>query len=252
MIELSWADFKSRIDNRSLRFDAHEDAENYYLAASDASVIFTCSLAKDSSTDTQDYEDNYAASANQQLGALDPDTGMIATTPKWAPLGWLQVYHEIEFKTSQLNSIHDKGFDNVDTGFSSIKFYDAAGDELTIQADIDTDCVRTEYDFMPDHDYAIKSGMVAQISSPNEPVYLWALGAPGLANIPFCDGGINLEFIDGKTLVGLDGTAATILYYSHPKLGDGAGTNKIRFIVRHSAGFKHRIQAIFEYFKAAS
>jgi hypothetical protein len=210
-------------------------------------------LSLDGSTD---YEGNSTAhwllliDGEVSIKQKDPDTGMLSTTPKWAPVGWVQRFHEIEFKTSQTNSIHDKTWQNVDTGFSSIKFYNAAGDEITDQGVIDTDCVRTEYDFMPPFDYAIKSGMIAQITPPDSAVYLWAIGAPGIANIDFCNGGINLEFVAARSLVGLEGTAATVLYYSHPLLGPGAGTNKVRFIVRHSAGLKHRIQVILEYFAA--
>jgi hypothetical protein len=182
------------------------------------------------------------------LDQEDPDTGGAAVSPKWAPDGWHQVYHEVEFQTAKLNSIHDKKFDDTDHGYSTIKFYDASDVELTTQGSIDTDCVKTVYDFMPTHDYAIKSGQLAQITSPASAVYVWALAAPGLADTVFSTGGINLEFVGPKTLVGLDGVAATILEYSHPQLGDGAGTNKIRFIARHNAGFQHRIQVIFEYF----
>jgi len=179
----------------------------------------------------------------------DSDTAGIATSPRWAPQGWHQVYHEIEFQTSKLNSIHDHNWQDQDTGYSSTKFYDAQGQELTTQETIDTDCVESHYDFMPTFSIGIKSGKIAQIVTPNVPVYLWAIGAPGILDICFCNGGINLEFVGSKELVGLDGTGATILPYSHPQLGDGMGTNKIRFIVRHPAGFKHRIQAIFEYYR---
>lgn len=181
---------------------------------------------------------------------VDPDTGMVSISPKWAPAGWLQVYHEIEFKTSQIGSVHDKDKDNVDLGFTTLKFFDVNDVELTDQNVIDTDCVLTQIDFMPDHDYSIKSGQIAQIESPTSPLYVWAFAAPGIANTIFCEGGINLEYVGPKTLVGLDGTAASRLNYSHPQLGAGAGTNKIRFICRHNAGLKHRIQIIFEYFAA--
>ncbi len=183
----------------------------------------------------------------------DPNTGGLLLTPKFAPPGWRQQYFETEFESSKLNSIHEKNAANVDIGFSSLKFFDAADVELTDQLDIDASCVMTQLDWMPTHDYAIKSGFVAQIQSPAENLYVWVQGvvlpaAYGGAQATFAEGGINLMFMDAKTLVGLDGVSATVLYYAHPQLGPGVGTNKLRMIVRHSAGFRHRLQFVLEIF----
>jgi hypothetical protein len=189
-----------------------------------------------------------------RIAQVDPDTLGLPTSPKFAPDGWHQQYFETEFETSKLDSIHEKDWENVDIGFSSLKFYDAAGDELTTQGEIDTDCVRTDLLWMPDSDYSIKSGFIAQMVVPESNVYVWALGADldaayGGPQAVFADGGMNLRYIDARTRAGLDGVAATIMHYSHPTLGAGAGTNRIRFVVRHPAGFKHRLQAVMEIFR---
>lgn len=252
-MKLLWADFKTIIDAKSIAIQVDSRPEVYYLKSFDGPMLYETSVLKNGGADQTEFEADYLPTANgvaskTEVRQADPDTLGLSTTPKWAPQGWSQVYHEFEFKTSQLNAIHDKGVDGLDKGFTTAKFFKANGDEITTQGALDTDCVRTEITFMPNHDYAIKSGMVAQITSPSEAVYLWAL-APlselGMADKVFCDGGINLEFVDSKNLVGLDGTAATMM----PYMG-GVGANRIRFIVRHSAGFKHRVQCILEYFKA--
>lgn len=252
-MKLIWSDFKTIIDAKSIAIQVDSRPVVYYLKSFDGPMLYETSVLKDGGADQTEFEADYLPTANgvaskTEVRQSDPDTLGLSMTPKWAPQGWSQVYHEIEFKTSQLNAIHDKSVSNVDNGYTTAKFYNAAGTELTVQGDLDTDCVMTVIDFMPTHDYAIKSGQVAQITSPTTPVYLWAL-APlselGMDDKVFCDGGINLEFVDSKNLVGLDGTAATML----PYMG-GIGANKIRFIIRHDAGLKHRIQAILEYYKA--
>ena len=252
-MKLLWADFKTIIDAKSIAIQVDSRPVVYYLKAFDGPMLYETSVLKDGGADQIEFEADYLPTANgvaskTEVRQSDPDTLGLSMTPKWAPQGWSQVYHEFEFKTSQLNAIHDKGVDGNDKGFTTAKFFKADGTEITTQGDLDTLCVRTEITFMPNHDYAIKSGMIAQITSPTTPVYLWAL-APlselGMDDKVFCDGGINLEFVEGKRLVGLDGTAATML----PYMG-GIGANKIRFIIRHDAGLKHRIQAILEYYKA--
>jgi hypothetical protein len=193
--------------------------------------------------------------------AIDPDTGGVRLTPKFAPDGWHQQYFETEFETSKPNSIHEKDWKNVDIGFSSLKFYDDEDNELVqgelsnedYQALLNTACVRTDLSWMPDHDYAIKSGFIAQRVVPEDNVYIWALGvdlpeAYGGPQACFAEGGLNLIYVDARTRAGLDGVSPTIMYYSHPQLGDGMGTNRIRFVVRHPAGYKHRLQAVMEIF----
>lgn len=193
-----------------------------------------------------------------ELAHADPETGGVKLTPKFAPDGWHQQYFETEFETCTQNSIHEKLWTDLDIGFSSLKFYKmVSGEEVecTDQADIDANCIRTDLLWMPTYDYAIKSGFIAQKQVPSENIYVWAMGGDidavyEIPATPFAEGGINLQYQDARTRSGLDGVSATMMYYSHPALGAGKGTNRIRFVCRHSAGFKHRIQAVFELFVA--
>jgi len=175
----------------------------------------------------------------------DPDTNGIAFSPKWAPDGWHQCLHETEFETSKLGSIHEKDHNGDDLNWSTVKFYDLAMNELTTQGAIDTDCVWSVYDWMPTMDYAVKAGQVAQLETPADNVYFWAVGLPDVMPKMFADGGINLRFVAPRDPIGLSGVAATVLPYN-----GGMGTNKIRFKFYHPAGFKHRIQLIWEIFRA--
>jgi hypothetical protein len=189
----------------------------------------------------------------------DTSTGGLKLTPKFAPDGWQQQYFETEFETcnSGADSIHEKNWLNVDIGYSSLKFYKVVEEEeveCTDQTDIDAHCIRTDLLWMPPCDYAILRGKIAQKVVPSENCYVWGLGADldaayGGPQSVFAEGGINLTYLDSRTQVGMEGVSATILYYVHPQLGAGAGTNRIRFVVRHPVGFRHRLQIIFGLFR---
>jgi hypothetical protein len=234
----------------------------------DIEIVFKASLSQSEITTlnqlVQDHNSNASFSSDPltvTISEKDPDTGGIRLTPKFAPDGWHQQYFETEFETSKPNSIHEKDWHNVNIGFSSLKFYDDEDNELVqgqlsdqdYQALLDTDCVRTDLLWMPDHDYAIKSGFIAQRVVPEPNVYIWALGVDlaeqyGGPQAVFAEGGLNLCYVDARTRAGLDGVSPTIMYYEHPQLGAGQGTNRIRFVVRHPAGFKHKLQAVMEIF----
>lgn len=212
-----------------------------------------------------------------EISDKDGDTDGIKVTTKYAPDGFYQRLHEIEFTTSTVGgAIHDKDMNNVDTGYSSCDFFeDVAGVETLMvsptQTDLDTKCIRTDYKFMPDVDYMVKSGVVTHqeiidIGVKGE-IYMWgsmldvdpSLNAFGLFPIEVLGGGMAMSFVNARTPVGLKGVNGTMLYHAavtNPAGGDpiamppGLGTNRIKFVMRHNVGVKHRFQAIFEIFKA--
>ena len=203
----------------------------------------------------------------------DEDTGGLSFSPKYAPSGWYQQVFELEFMTSRNNSIHEKDWTNNEIGWAELKFYDSNDDLITDLSDsnLDASCVRTDIEWMPDIDYMIKGGLIAQITTPNEGLYVWAQGVigpfgPGGAEIigsTFAEGGINMDYVNAREKVGLDGVSGTILYYDKLKTGidedgnpiltpitGGLGSNKIRFVIRHSTGKVHRLQVIFDLFRS--
>lgn len=185
-----------------------------------------------------------------EIAQEDPETGGLQTSPKYAPKGWSQQLFETEFETSKLNSIHEKDINNNDIGWSSLKFYNASGTELTTQNDIDTNCVMTILDWMPDQDYMILSGEVGQLTVPVNSIYAWVVAAPDIpaemgGSVVFCEGGLNLSYVPAPGKIGLSGVSGTRLNYN-----GGIGSNKIRFIFRHPAGVKHKFQAILNIFRA--
>ncbi len=205
----------------------------------------------------------------------DSDTQGIKVTTKYAPDGFYQRLHEIEFTTSAIGgAIHDKDINNIDTGWSSCSFYkDVAGVETAWtpadQADLDLNCIRTDYHFMPSLDYMIKSAVMSHQElidvATNGEIYMWgkmldvnpALNGFGIFPIEVLGGGMAMSFVNARVPVGLKGVNGSMLYYggvmnngTFIPTGDGMGTNRITFVMRHNEGVKHRFQAIFEIFRA--
>lgn len=201
----------------------------------------------------------------------DSDTLGIQVTNKYAPDGFYQRLHEVEFTTAIVGgNLHDKDMNNQDTGYSSVDFYEDINGVETLmvnptQLDLTTKCIRTDYKFMPSVDYMVMSGIVTHQSIPTEEVYMWgvmldvdpALNAYGIYPIEVLGGGMAMSFVDARKPVGLKGVNGTMLYHAgvnapsgFVQLPPGMGTNRIRFMMRHGAGFQHRFQAIFEIFKA--
>ncbi len=205
-----------------------------------------------------------------QVVDTDGDTGAIKVTNNFAPPGYYQRLHEIEFTTSITDgAIHDKDENDVDHNWSSVAHYeDISGTETLMvsptQADLDARCIRTDFRFMPDVDFMIKSGTIAHNEIPASEVYVWgtmldtepALQAMGINPIVVLDGGLAMTFVAPRTPVGLRGVNGSLLFHAGVNTPTGfvatppgLGTNRIKFICRHSAGFQHRFQAIFEIFR---
>ena len=218
---------------------------------------------------TADWPDEETTAAIiYSMADHDIDNSALSVNIKMATDGMAQSLHEIEFETSIVGgAIHDKDINDDDHGWSSVKFYkDVAGTETewtpANQADLDTNCIRTDFSWAPDVDYMIKGGHISQKVTPAQDVYVWAVGVdldPGFGGPQntFLDGGLNISYEAPLQLVGLEGVSGTMLYKdkirmpdgSFTQLVEGVGTNRIRFIIRHPAGFNHKLQAVFNIFR---
>lgn len=258
MIHVEWSDLKQLIDNGTMSYRHIELTDKYHIIAYDENFIVKCNFYK-GSAESLEYEASYKTNGEQIQNSKDPETGGIQYTPRYAPPGWYQQRFETEFETSTESSIHEKDSDNQDIGWSTLKFYkdDGNGNEIECvdAADAAANAIRTDLEWMPNIDYMVKGGFVAQFQQLNEDLYVWTQGAVidpqfGIPPKVFAEGGINMRYVSAQDKTGLDGVAGTILYYTHPQLGTGKGTNKLRFIVRHAVGKKHRLQCIFDIFRA--
>jgi hypothetical protein len=247
------ARLKQEIENSTITVAL--DYINTTTSPENTTIFFKAELALGEETTLEELVENHT---NIPL----PDQEVIFTldTPKdtdGSPLqrikvtatGWSYQLHGVEFKTSQLSSIHSKKADGTDFGFANIKCYDSDNDLIETQELADTDCVKTVIDWEPTHDYEIVGGMFKLASLPEVDVRLWVIGVP---DVPVEYGGskefvtsVNIKYIGLEEGVRADGRASKYLAHNAQY-----HTNKMRLVLKHPAGYKQDFQMIFEIFKA--
>ncbi len=194
------------------------------------------------------YKAAGAEAINFLLGAdtTPKDTdGSIIQRPKAAKAGWSYQLHGISIATSTIGGFYNKDDAGNDLGFVTLKLYDVNGTEITTQGTADTDCVKTQVDWCVNHEMEIIGGSLYQSEPPTTDIYFWCKAAPGIANIMFAQGGINLKNVGIGGAINADGRASKYLHPSVPV----AGVNKFRLIFKHNAGVKHNTQMLFDLFK---
>lgn len=249
-MQVDWSIFKQFVDSRSLSIQWIDLTNQYWLKAFDDSFSLECYLDKSvpDTTNIDDFEANYKTNGNKRLSAPSDSDGSPLSRAKITTSGWSYQMHNLEFKTSQLDSLYSKKQDGTDFGFITIKCYDSNGNQLSSQEDCDTSAVETIVDWEPNHDYEIVGGNFKQTAIPTENIRLWVVGVP---DVPANYGGsklfvtgVNLKYLGLEEGVKADGRAPKYLTYNATY-----HTNKLRFILKHDAGFKHDIQATLEIFK---
>lgn len=240
MRDVSWAIFKAFVDSKNLRMQYVEDTLNYYLYCFDASFGLECSLAKDESGDTVDFETNYKSSANLPLESVDAD-GAKLVNPKLASSGRTYRSTFINFDTSDLDSLVVTGWEGTDLGIGEIKLYDANGDEITDNAN-KANAVVTLVTMNQTSTYDLQGFCIYQSTQPSTDMYVSACIAP---HIPKAYGG-QVELIQGcnlkysnfgnREMDWVGDSASTVPY-------DGTNYSHILGLkIIHGAGVTHHLQ----------
>lgn len=159
--------------------------------------------------------------------------------------GWGAQFHSIGFTVGTKDSVYNKDDEGNDLGFATLKFYDEDDVEQTTQVNITANAVKTVLSWKPTHDYEIIGGQLNQSVAPASNIYMWAKGLPGILNVMFAQGGLNLKLCPVGNIIDFDGKATKFLPYN-----GGAGTNKFDFIFRHGVGVTHELQFLIKIFKA--
>ena len=207
-------------------------------------------MARDDSgnTDIADTAEAINYLKNIDTSPRDSD-GALLSRSKVTQTGWHYQLHGVEFESSNLDSEYSKDVSGTDFGFCELKFYDDEEAELTIQDDIDTDCVKTVLSWEPTHDIELIGGLFKQSEIPTTNIRMWCVGVP---DVPTQYGGskpfvanVNLKFLGTEEGIRIDGRATKLLPYDATN-----HTNKMQFTFTHGAGVKHKMHIIFELFKA--
>ena len=241
-IDLSWLDFKAMLTSREVGHHHFISGEHTHVIAHDGFMTFECKLDPD---DESDFTTNFEPTSNVKLS--DIDSALIVRN-KVAKKGWSYLAMPIELETSKLASVYCSDETGTDRGVASIKFFNGAGTELVAgtQAELDTDCVKTEVTFDPAMDYELMGGSIRHLTKPTSNVRVWVIGgAIGVSTKEFI-GGTNLAYLESSSTVESDGRASK---YMTAATGP-YDTNDLKLIIRHDAGFNHKIMFTIEYYRA--
>lgn len=245
-LQVEWANVKDFINNRNAPFFYVVGGNRYHIVAVDGAIELICLLPKVTSPDTDseqyDFEQNYMSKASSKINPLDSDNAQLVRI-KTNTSGWFFQDRYLNFSTSTLNSLHNAGPDGSDRGDANLKFYDANDVELTTQNDIDASCVKTVLDVEPPYDFEIIEGGCFVKEMPTTPVHVTVIMAP---DVPAPNG--NKCILSGADLseqasYEIEGRSVKRLNYNATY-----HTNKLRAVVRHSAGVKLKINFDIDHF----
>lgn len=242
-LETNWESVKAFLDSRKVPAQYISFKNTYWIVAMDGLFQIWCRiLIEDPASNEQiDFETNYKPKGNKSFSDSD---GSTLQRTKVTETGWQYQLLSFEIETSTENAVY--AFDpdgNALSGFT-YKMYDS-------QNQITNDpllCVKTIVDFEPTYDYELIGGGMYQKSQPSGNMYYSVIGVP---DIPAQYGGskvfvnsIDTTFIPLNAELKADGRASKKLTYN-PNLH----TNKLRIVIRHDAGIKHKMLQLFEIFK---
>lgn len=159
--------------------------------------------------------------------------------------GWHYQLLSVEIKTAKLAGFYNKDKSEVDLGFVTYKLYDANGDEI-VDAQNEASAVKTVVTLRPTYSFEIVGAILGQAALPTNNLYLWVTGLPGIANIKFSNGGINLRYAGIGAYQLADGRAPKYLAYN----AQVPDANSFEITAKHTAGEQHSFQLSFEVYKA--
>lgn len=246
---LDWTSFKNLCTAKKLNMQYDEIASGYDLFFYDDQHKVKCYLSKypSDTTDLDDFENNYKSNCNKRISNPKDTDGSSLQRTKITNTGWNYQLKGLEFTTSDLDSTYSKDADDNDLGDISIKLYDSNGDEITTELD-EPNCVKTVVDWEPSYDYELIGGMFKVKQLIVSDVRLWIIGVPDVpaqygGNKLFASG-VNLQFVGLEEGVRADGRASKLLLYDPVY-----HTNKLRLILKHSAGYQVSMHMLLELFK---
>jgi hypothetical protein len=191
----------------------------------------------------------YIESVNRLNASSRDSDGSTLSRVKVTTSGWHFQISPIYVKTSTWNGYHHKQINPVtlvetDTGFVTYKLYDASRTQI-LEEERANEATYTVVDWCVNHEIEIVGAVFTQAEPPTTDIYMYTVGAPGILNVPFGCGGLNLKCIGIGGVIDADGKSAKYIHPSSPM----SGLNKFRTILTHSAGVVHECQLIYKLFK---
>lgn len=177
---------------------------------------------------------------------------------KQTSIGWTFQDHSFEFKTSTTGSVVSLKSDGTAFGYATMKFYELVdgnetlitGGNATDQGYLTANAIKTIVDWEPTIDYDVIAGEMRFYTEVTTDTRMWVVIAPDVpANLggskELLAGGRNLRFVEPRRPIVIDGRTSKHLTYNATY-----HSNKIRIIIRHTAGFALAIEACVQFYKA--
>lgn len=207
-------------------------------------------------SDQEDFEVNHKSTSNHTEVEIDSEGRQVQRVAA-AKKGWTYLAHFFEFETSKDSSLECTDWQgNTDTSLS-IKFYKSdnseiidAGGYASKQEHLDSECVRTEVVFKPSFDYELVSGSIRLDIESTEDCRLWVVGGVlelGAAATKEFARNMNLKYLGANEIIETDGRASK--YMKKDIVGLPYQANQLKFIIKHSTGYKFKIMPTLEYFR---
>lgn len=156
--------------------------------------------------------------------------------------GWSYQIQAVEFTTSKLGGYYNRSVAGVDLGFITHKIFDDQGVEIT-DAQNEGLAVMTQMDWMVNHEIEMIGGQIFHAAPPTGDCRIWITAAPGILNINFGTGGMNMKHVSVGSRVDANGRAAKYLPTTPP------GINRFRITMKHDQGLVYTGMILFEMFK---
>ena len=182
----------------------------------------------------------------KDITPVDADGAPIARS-KAAKAGSFYCLLPVEFATSSVSSVYSNNVDDTARAGITYKIYNSSDEDITSVLG-EPFATKTVVDVELPYDYEMIGGALRQTATPIEDVRLWVVAVPDVPAIyggsKEMIGGINLQYMHGGDVIFADGRAAKYLTYSAT-----THTNKMRIIIRHPAGYVHRLMVTFEIYR---
>ena len=241
-----WSVIKDAVDNKNFRIRYVDTGKVYLIKAVDEHFELCCILHKTptDTTDRDDFVNNYKAKAENPVHPIDSDGSHLARV-KITRTGWAYQLFGFEIETAKTNGVYAKDEDGNSLNYFTHTMYDTNGDVTTTEAN----AVKTVVDFEPPWDYELIGGRYKHNAQPQNDMYYFLCAVPDLTpaqgGSKFFVYNVELKYISTSGFMVADGRAPKLLQYNATY-----HTNKLRFIIRHSAGEQLKFLQLLELFKA--
>lgn len=232
-IRVQWAEMKAFLDQRGLPCQFVEFDGSYTIVGMDCYFKLETFIMKEEtpSDDQVDFETNYKPNGNKPMSDSD---GNQFTRAKITQSGWYFQLHSIEVTTGKTTAHVNKDRFGNTLGFCTTTLYDASRNVTLTEALAKF----TKVVWAPTHDLMALNGILTQAAPPASDTYLWVTASPGVADIPFGQGGINLKLAGTGSSINADGKAPKVLSYipAYPT------ANAFEIFVEHALLLQHQFQ----------